>query len=315
MNLHPALASGAPPVQNPGMTTQPAILCIGAVLWDLIGHADGPVHPGDDLPGRITRRPGGVALNIARALCAHGLAPGLLSAIGDDAEGRALCAACAALGIETSFLHRVADLPTGRYMAVEGANGLIAAIADARALDAAGRDILAPLADGRLGQVSTPYPGVIVLDGNLGASVIREIAQSPLFARAELRVAAASGAKAERIAPMLGHPAATLYLNRQEAARICAATFDTARAAAAALLARGAHRVLVTDGDRDVTLGTADGMACFTPPSVRVARVTGAGDTFVAAHIAAELRGAGSEEAVSAALAAAARHISERTPE
>lgn len=36
----------------------PDILCIGAVLWDLIGRADTPMAQGDDRPGRIRRLPG-----------------------------------------------------------------------------------------------------------------------------------------------------------------------------------------------------------------------------------------------------------------
>jgi sugar/nucleoside kinase (ribokinase family) len=45
------------------------------------------------------------------------------------------------------------------------------------------------------------------------------------------------------------------------------------------------------------------------PPEVMVTRVTGAGDTFMAAHIAAEARGADRPAALDAALQAAALHI------
>jgi len=46
------------------------------------------------------------------------------------------------------------------------------------------------------------------------------------------------------------------------------------------------------------------------PAPVMVTRVTGAGDTFMAAHIVAELRGADSQHALDAALEAAARYVS-----
>ncbi len=134
------------------MTAQPdQILCIGSVLWDVIGRSASHMRQGSDLPGRITRLPGGVALNIAMTLARHGLTPALLTAIGRDAEGEELVAACAQLGMQTNHIYRSDDLPTDRYMAVEGANGLIAAIADAHSLEAAGDKILRPLSDGRLG--------------------------------------------------------------------------------------------------------------------------------------------------------------------
>ena len=79
----------------------PDILCIGSVLWDVIGRAAMPMHLGADVPGRITRLPGGVAMNIAMALVRFGLRPAVLTAIGRDADGAALVAACARLGIDT----------------------------------------------------------------------------------------------------------------------------------------------------------------------------------------------------------------------
>ncbi|TKA95861.1 kinase, partial [Cereibacter changlensis] len=103
----------------------PDILCIGSVLWDIIGRSPTAMRVGSDVPGRITRLPGGVAMNIAMTLRRFGLTPALLSAIGRDPEGDELVAACARMGLDTSQLYRSEDLPTDRYMAVEGANGLI----------------------------------------------------------------------------------------------------------------------------------------------------------------------------------------------
>lgn len=266
---------------------------------------------GSDVPGRITRLPGGVAMNIAMTLRRFGLTPALLSAIGRDPEGDELVAACARMGLDTAQLYRSEDLPTDRYMAVEGANGLIAAIADAHSLEAAGDKILRPLADGRLGSEAAPYAGLIALDGNLTEALLADLAASPLFAAADLRIAPASPGKAERLSPLLSHPRATLYLNLEEAGILCKARFEGAEAAALALLERGAERVLVTDGGRACADGRRGlGVLNGTPPAVLVTRVTGAGDTFMAAHIVAERRGDPREAALTAALRAAADYIS-----
>ncbi|HRK42126.1 MAG TPA: PfkB family carbohydrate kinase [Gemmobacter sp.] len=289
----------------------PDILCIGSVLWDIIGRSPVVMRLGSDVPGRITRLPGGVAMNIAMTLRRFGLQPGLLTAIGRDPEGDELVAACARMGMEVGAIYRSEDLPTDRYMAVEGANGLIAAIADAHSLEAAGDKILRPLADGRLGHAAEPWAGLIALDGNLTESLLAEIAVSPLFARADLRLAPASPGKAERLLPLLAHPRATLYVNLEEASLICAAEFTTAAEAAAGMLARGAHRVLVTHGGKPCAEGTAGlGVITDCPPPVLVTRITGAGDTFMAAHIVAERRGEGREAALSSALRAAATYVS-----
>ena len=204
------------------------ILCIGSVLWDIIGRSPASMRLGSDVPGRITRLPGGVAMNIAMTLARFGLRPAILTAIGRDAEGDELIAACARMGLLTDHAYRSDDLPTDRYMAIEGANGLIAAIADAHSLEAAGDKILRPLADGTLGHAARPWNGLIALDGNLTESLLSQIATSPLFAAADLRVAPASPGKAERLLPLLKHPKATLYVNLEEANLLTRSQHDTA---------------------------------------------------------------------------------------
>lgn len=288
----------------------PDILCIGAVLWDIIGRSQRTMKAGHDVPGHITRLPGGVALNIAMTLAGMGMRPAALCAVGRDGAGDDLMAACAALGVDMGFAHRSCDT-TDIYMAIEGANGLIAAIADAHSLERAGDAILAPLIDGRLGSIKAPYSGVIALDGNLTTDLLAHIAQSAAFSAADLRLAPASPGKAERLAPLLAHPRATLYVNLIEANILCAAAHDTAASAAAALVARGAQRVLVTDGGNPCALA-GQGMDPITaqPPRISPKRITGAGDTFMAAHIAAERRGLAGASALDAALTVSAAYVS-----
>ncbi len=289
------------------MTTD--ILCIGATLWDIIGRTSRTMAKGDDLPGRITRTPGGVAMNIAAALAGLGWRPSILTAIGQDAEGEALIGQIRAMGVRTDHVHRC-PTPTDRYMAIEDGAGLMAAIADAHSLEAAGSAILAPLADGRLGSAAAPWSGPVALDGNLTTDLLAEIAASPLFARADLRIAPAAPGKAERLAPLLRHPGATLYLNLHEANILSGHQDDQAAAAAARLLDQGAERVLVTDGARACAEGRRGaGVIHGQPAPVPVRRITGAGDTFMAAHLTAEHRGADRHAALQAALSAAARFI------
>ena len=80
------------------------------------------------------------------------------------------------------------------------------------------------------------------------------------------------------------------------------------------MLRRGAAEVLVTDGGRSAAHARADGVLVAKPPEVLVTRVTGAGDTFMAAHMAAERRGAQGRAALESALAAAAEYVSSEKP-
>lgn len=286
------------------------ILAIGSVLWDVIGRTPRAMTRGADVPGRIERVPGGVAMNIAAPLAAAGWRVAMLTAIGRDAEGEDLIGRVAALGIDTAHVLRT-DTPTDRYLAIEDCEGLVAALADAHSLEAAGAAILAPLADGQFGSEAEPWAGPVALDGNLTTNLLAQIAASPLFSKADLRIAPASPGKAERLAPFLGHPGTTLYLNRLEANLLSGVDDESAEHAALRLVEMGAERVLVTDGARRCADVRRSGKV-FTaePVPVPVKRITGAGDVFMAAHLSAELRGAGREGALHAALRAAATHVS-----
>lgn len=291
------------------MTIRPDILCIGSVLWDVIGRTDRAMNLGSDVPGRISRVPGGVALNIAMMLRRLGLSPALLSVVGRDSEGTSLAAECAAMGLLTDYMLADAELPTDQYMAIEAQGELIAAIADAHSLEKAGARILAPLMDGRLGSETAPWTGPIALDGNLTEELLARIAASPAFADADLRIAPASPGKVTRLLPLLSHPRATLYVNCEEAGLLTGTEPTTAEAGAEALIAAGARRVLVTQGPRIAVDQSSEHVFHSHPPKVEPVRITGAGDTFMAAHIAAELRGETGLAALDAAVMAAADYV------
>lgn len=293
----------------------PDILCVGAVLWDVIGRSTAPMSPGADVPGRIRHLPGGVALNVAAALAARGQSVAVLGAVGCDAEGDSLLAAVRAMGVATDWMLRQPEWPTDVYMAIEDSHGLIAAVADAHSLEAAGDRVLAPLRDGTFGSADTPWRGTVVIDGNLTVPQLAAIAADPALRLADLRVVPASPGKAERLAPLLGLDHATLYLNRAEAETLAGHPCVDAAEAANSVIARGAARVLVTDGPRPAACAMRGAeVLTQSPPPVTIARVTGAGDCFLAAHLVAERSSADRADALNAAIAAAAAHVSGAGP-
>ena len=292
------------------MEKNPKILCIGSMLWDVIGRSSIAMQVGSDVPGHITRLPGGVAMNIAMTLRNFGLRPALLSVIGQDRAGKDLIKLAKDFDLDISYLYRSHDLPTDQYMAIEGSNGVIAAIADAHSLEAAGNKILEPLSNGQLGTSTNPFSGVIALDGNLTTELITEISSSVLFASSDLRVAPASPGKAERLIPLLTHKGATFYVNVKEAELLCQKEFLSAEAASRGLVDRGARRAVVTDGPKAAALADQNGFVTAMPPNALATKLTGAGDTFMAAHIAAELSGTTREISLQSAANAASNYVS-----
>lgn len=289
-----------------------SVLCIGAAHWDVIGRSASAITAGDDLPGTVTRRPGGVAVNVARAMRRAGIQPLVLSAVGDDAPGSELIGHLIAKGIDATFVQRLTGHTTGTYIAIEDPNDLVAAIADTATLDAAGARILAPLRDGHLASAERPFAGAAVVDGNLSPELLACVVAEPGLRGTDLRIVPASPAKAARLRPLLGRTHACLCVNRAEAEAICDQPLPDAITAVQALLAHGAHRAIVTDGPRPAAeASSGQTPICATPPAVRsIAHVTGAGDTALAAHLMAEMAGADRQTALIKAVCAAASHIS-----
>lgn len=290
------------------------ILCVGSVLWDIVGRTPRKMASGDDVPGRILRIPGGVAMNIAMALRMHDLPVSLLSALGDDAAGRELLLNCAARGMDTQHIYVSSRHPTDQYMAIEGANGLIAAIADAHSLEDLSDQVIAPMADGRIGTREKPYRGMVICEGNLPQSTLAHIASAPEFIVADLRLAPASPGKAERLAPFCGHHSATAYLNLFEANILLDKVLKTTAQAAEELNRTGLYRAIVTDGPNPASVAVNGNVTTLPPPDVTVLRVTGAGDVFMASHIAAEIQGLINQDALQFALETTAKYISTETP-
>ena len=288
------------------MTARPDILCIGAMLWDVIGRSRARMGLGSDVPGLIQHIPGGVALNVAVALARWGMRPAVLSSVGADPQGDALVAQANGLGVLTDWLTRDPLLPTDCYLAIEDSNGLIAAIADAHSLEKSGDAILSPLS----GDLSS-WSGPVVVDGNLTRDLLARIPGDPRLANADIRVVPASPGKAERLLPLITAHRGCFYLNLAEASILAGSHCPDAATAAEAVVAHGAARVIVTDGPNPAADAIADGETLHhTPPAVTVARVTGAGDCFLAAHLAAELKHRPRAEALRQAVEASAAHVS-----
>ncbi len=278
------------------------------------------MRPGNDVPGRIRRRPGGVALNIALALVQHGQPAILIGTMGDDAEGDSLIAELTAAGIDCSHILRTED-PTDHYLAIETPDGeVFGAIADCASLEKAGDAILAPLRNGALAQNGT-WCGPVVIDGNLPVPVLETLATHEDFANARLSFVPASPGKAERLRVALQTRNGTLFVNRTEAEILTGRPLSDAAEAAHALRTLGAHRAVVTDGPRMAALCDAREVLRATPPRVSATTTTGAGDVFLATFIAAELANDPHTEAsgetaraiLQAAADAAAAHVTKAT--
>lgn len=282
------------------------ILCVGAAHWDIIARAACSLRGGDDVPGRINRRPGGVALNVALGLATWDCTVSLCAAVGSDDAAHSLIQLSESAGVDCEHVLRIEASTTDCYVAIEHKVGeLFAAVADVGLLDLH--------ADKIADQVAAKIPEVetLFVDANLGKTAIARLVDLARGAGVEIVANPVSPAKAPALKVLLsGHHQPTLITNLDEANILLHDAVTTSSEAAKALLYHGARTALVTDGPRQATLATDMGVFTAMPPRLpKEASVTGAGDALIAAFLASPDRFSDPQVALNVALDASAKHM------
>ncbi|UVW29608.1 carbohydrate kinase [Massilia sp. H6] len=270
---------------------QRPILCIGAANLDRKLRSVGPLVPGSSNPATQDESFGGVARNIAENLARLGAPTALITAVGNDASGRALLAHAEDAGIDTRGALRLDGASSGTYTAVLDQHGeLMVALADMALNDRLTPAFLATRQQQRAGAA------LVVADLNLPTESIAALLDEAARSSVALVLVAVSEPKMARLpASLLG--LRLLILNEGElAARVGRALGTDADldAACAELQRQGAQDVVVTRGMRGACYTSPSGVMHLAAPSVDVVDVTGAGDAFAAA-LCWSLHGGGSE--------------------
>ena len=287
-------------------------ICAGSVLWDVIGRTNQSIRRGDDVGGFIKRIPGGVAFNIAKNLVNLEINPCLLGFLGNDSAGIQLASDCQNLGINTNYIYRSDNFTTDNYIAIEDNEGVVAAIADAHSLESVGSEILKPLKSKQFGSSLKTNRLPLIVDGNLKSDLLNDLAADSFYEKFDIKLVSASPGKASRLTPFITKENVTLYLNLSEAQILCGINFSDTVSAAIELSSYGVGKVIITNGQNKVSMASkATGVLSVTPPKIKVKRLTGAGDAFLAAHVKAEMLKYDPEKCLEFAVEKSAKYISE----
>ena len=289
------------------MDKKPKILCIGSILWEIIGYSITPLARGDDKEGIISKQPGGVAMNLAVRLSKYGITPAIISALGDDTAGLELIEICKKHSIIYDDILVCPERRTDFYVANDDPDGVALAIADTRLLTENKGKVLNPLISGRYKNWNSP----IILDSNLSSEVLEELRYNSAFKNSDFRLAPGSPSKVDRLIMFLTHSGSSIYLNLKEANYILRKTFQSSVDAALEILSYGLNSVLVTNGERTACFAQGNELIKLKPPTVKVSKLTGAGDVLMATHITKLLERSSNYDAMSFALEETSKFISE----
>jgi pseudouridine kinase len=287
------------------------VIAIGSCGLDIVGRATEAIHPGTSNPAVLRMSPGGVARNVAENLARLGTEVYLLSAVGEDAEGRLILTLAREAGINVERVLTVPDARTGAYLAVlDELGNLRLAMDDMRIVESVSPEHLRSCRE-LLAEAS-----IIFLDGNLAP---RSLALAVRLAK-QAGVPVAADPTSVSLAPRFASLLDDLWMlmpNEAEAGVLMPASgaqTDRVRGLEAArqLVARGVEAAVVSLAEFGVAYASTDVSGLVPAVQTEIVDPTGAGDALTAAVLFARLNDIPLDEAVR--LGASAAALTLRTP-
>ena len=275
--------------QNGVSTGRPYVVVVGGANVDICGRSWDSLVPEDSNPGLVSMSTGGVGRNIAHNLGLLGADVRMLTACGDDPNGKLLCAVSTEAGIDMSHVLKLRDERTSTYLYITGPDGDMAlAVSDMTICERISPSYLA--ANLELLQNAR----AVVCDANIPAeslSWLAENCETPLFCDP------VSTVKAEKIRPHLGRIQGTGDVEK----------------AAEKLLSLGIRRVFISLGGDGIYAASHSESCWMEPLPCRMVNTTGCGDSVMAAIVWAYLEKLSLADTARAGLAAGS--ITIETPE
>lgn len=261
------------------------ICVVGGINLDIFGRAEKRFIFKDSNPGEVDFSVGGVGRNISRALSSLGINVEFITLFGDDYYVGALEKDCKEKMISIKHSAKLKDRNSSYYLCLEDKDGEVcAAVSDMKIFDEMDSDFI----EERLDILNSAK--LCVLDTNLPKETLKFIAYNvnvPLF------VDAVSVKKSDKIRSIMGK-INTLKLNRLEAENLSGIEItdsESVSKAANEILKMGVGQVFITMGSKGVHYKNLLTESTLYAKEVQVKNVTGAGDTFFAGAIWANLHG------------------------
>ncbi|MFT3909636.1 MAG: PfkB family carbohydrate kinase [Ferruginibacter sp.] len=278
------------------------VVCIGAMLVDELFYCKEAVVAATSNPAIVKRTAGGVMRNIAHHLALLDIPVQFITVTGNDSDGRWLNEDCVRAGIDMSATI-TANCSTGKYSAILGPDGSLYAAACVNPSESFITTDLLKERDAVLSSAT-----IIVADTNLDANVLEWLIEYCKERSILLFIEPVSVAKARKLSSIVLNGLFMVTPNEDELPSL-SLNNSTAETILHELITKGVKHVWLRKGANGSEIITSQNRYSLPSPKTIVKDITGAGDSALAAWIAAYCLGKNEKQCLLAAHAMAAAII------
>lgn len=260
------------------------ITVIGAANIDMHGFTTDKLLYEDSNPGRIKISCGGVARNIAENLVRMNVSVKLITALGEDMNGKRITEESNLCGIDISDSLILKDSNTSMYMSIMDEGGdMKLALCDAEIVEKISIDFI------KNKHHILNNSKIIVLDTGLKKEVIEYVITT--YKNIPVFLDPVSVKRSIKVKNLLSY-FDTIKLNKHEAeylSDMSIINIDDLIKSSNYFIGKGVKNVFITLGSEGVYFGNINTSEYLSSPSVHVVNATGAGDAFMAGLVYSRL--------------------------
>jgi pseudouridine kinase len=259
------------------MTTR--VLGIGATLIDELYFTTTALVPHSSNPAQKSTHIGGVMHNIMHHLALLGVKPGLITAIGNDAEGQTIKAHFDQIQIDYAGMLQ-ADASTGKYVSIlDEVGNLFVAVCE----DNCGKYLTVAYLESQLTYMMDF--DLLLIDTNLETEVIQWLIHFANANQKLLIIEPVSVTKARKLAALDLTGVYLITPNEEELEALGRDVEASQEEQIAALLRRGVSNLWLRQGAQGSTWITNTSRFSLGVPTITIADTTGAGDAALAGWV------------------------------
>lgn len=256
------------------------VAVLGGANIDILGFPEKTFRHSDSNPGFVLQSVGGVGRNIAENLARLGTHVRLLTLVGEDQYGSTILNETKNAGVDTSYIQKVSEYPTGLYLSIQDEKGMMrSAISQMAIFDT--MDESYPESVLKIMETASS----VIVDTNISERALSYLTHK--LTKQKLYLDTVSTSKAKKVKDIIGR-FDTVKPNKEEAEMLTGieiTNHESLKANGRWFREQGCSNVIITLGEKGAYALNDEHEGIVSSGTFDIKDSNGAGDAFMAAMV------------------------------